>query len=124
MMVPTWRTLPAAAALLAALCGAPAAVQAHAILLESQPAAGGSVAAGHVDIRLRFNSRIDAGRSRLTLTRPDHSQAVLAAQATDAGNLLTAAAELAPGAYSLRWQVLALDGHITRGDVAFTVTGN
>jgi methionine-rich copper-binding protein CopC len=23
----------------------------------------------------------------------------------------------------VRWQVLAIDGHITRGDVAFTVTG-
>jgi methionine-rich copper-binding protein CopC len=28
---------------------------------------------------------------------------------------------LAPGAWRLRWQVLATDGHITRGDIAFTV---
>ena len=28
-----------------------------------------------------------------------------------------------PGAYVVRWQVLAVDGHITRGDVPFTVTG-
>jgi len=28
---------------------------------------------------------------------------------------------LAPGAHVLRWQVLAIDGHITRGDVPFTV---
>ena len=120
MLLPSWRVLP----VLAALCGAPAPVQAHAILLESQPAAGSRVAAGHVDIRLRFNSRIDAGRSRLTLTRPDRSQAVLPiARRAGAGNLLTAAADLAPGAYSLRWQVLAIDGHITRGDVPFTVTG-
>jgi methionine-rich copper-binding protein CopC len=27
------------------------------------------------------------------------------------------------GAYVVRWQVLAVDGHITRGDVPFTVTG-
>ncbi len=120
MMLPNWRTLP----ILAFLCCTPAAVQAHAILLESQPAAGNSVAAGHVDIRLRFNSRIDAARSRLTLSRPDHRQAVLPAQGDSAGNVLTAAADLAPGAWSLRWQVLAIDGHITRGDVPFTVTGN
>jgi copper resistance protein C len=30
---------------------------------------------------------------------------------------------MAPGSYSVRWQVLAIDGHITRGDVPFTVTG-
>jgi methionine-rich copper-binding protein CopC len=118
MIFPSWRAL----SVLAALCIAPAGVQAHAILLESQPAAGGTAAAGHVDVRLRFNSRIDAGRSRVTLTRPDRSQAVLPAQGDGAGNVLTAAAELVPGAYSLRWQVLAIDGHITRGDVAFTVT--
>jgi len=39
-----------------------------------------------------------------------------------AGDVLTANADLAAGAYSLRWQVLAIDGHITRGDVPFTVT--
>jgi methionine-rich copper-binding protein CopC len=29
--------------------------------------------------------------------------------------------ELEPGSYRLRWQVLAIDGHITRGDIPFTV---
>ena len=35
---------------------------------------------------------------------------------------MTTAAELQPGEYTVRWQVLAVDGHITRGDVPFTVT--
>jgi methionine-rich copper-binding protein CopC len=29
--------------------------------------------------------------------------------------------ELATGVYVLRWQVLAVDGHITRGDIPFSV---
>jgi hypothetical protein len=37
-------------------------------------------------------------------------------------DLLTSTVTLVPGAYVLRWQVLAVDGHITRGDVPFTVT--
>ena len=37
-------------------------------------------------------------------------------------DLLTGRAELVPGSYVLHWQVLAVDGHITRGDVPFTVT--
>ena len=55
----------------------PAAAEAHAILLASSPAAGGSVPAGQMVMEFRFNSRIDRVRSRLTLTRPDRSQAVL-----------------------------------------------
>jgi methionine-rich copper-binding protein CopC len=31
---------------------------------------------------------------------------------------------LAAGAYRLRWQVLASDGHITRGEIPFTVTAS
>jgi methionine-rich copper-binding protein CopC len=102
----------------------PIAARAHAILVESQPAQGGTLREGHVDFRLRYNSRIDAERSRLTLTRPDHSQSVLPVSEGPREDLLMAGADLSPGTYSLRWQVLAVDGHITRGDLAFTVTGD
>jgi hypothetical protein len=98
------------------------AASAHAILVESAPATGGTVAAGHVAFRLRYNSRIDRTRSKLTLTRSDGTQVPLPVAAADAPDLLTATVNLAPGAYVLRWQVLAVDGHITRGDVPFSVT--
>ncbi len=96
--------------------------EAHAILVQSQPAAGGTTPAGKVAMAFRFNSRIDAGRSRLTLTAPDHSQSVLpiAPEEGPPDNLHTSTT-LEPGAYVVRWQVLAIDGHITRGDVPFTV---
>ena len=111
-----------AAALLAALLAGPTAAWAHAILVESRPAATASIPAGPVAFRLRYNSRIDAARSRLTLTSPDQSQRVLPITPEGAGDVLTTTADLQAGAYSLRWQVLAIDGHITRGDVPFTVT--
>jgi methionine-rich copper-binding protein CopC len=96
---------------------------AHAILLESSPAVGATVPAGEVAISLRFNSRIDVARSRLTLIRPDKSHAVLPLAGDGPGIVLHSAAVLAPGAVVLRWQVLAVDGHITRGDVALIVVG-
>jgi len=99
----------------------PRAAAAHAILIASQPPEGGTVAAGKVAIHLQYNSRIDRGRSRLVLTRPDHSQATLPIAAEGAPDEMNTAATLTPGAYGLRWQVLAIDGHITRGDVSFTV---
>jgi hypothetical protein len=70
----------------------------------------------------RYNSRIDRDRSRLILTRPDQSQTVLKIGATGSPDTLQTSADLtAPGRYVVRWQVLAIDGHITRGDVPFTV---
>ena len=97
------------------------AAQAHAILLDSQPPLGGSTPPGLVEVSLRFNSRIDAARSRLTLTRPDRSQVVLPIDPASPPAHLDTRVELTPGAYTIRWQVLAVDGHITRGDVPFTV---
>ena len=93
--------------------------KAHAILEESDPPDRGRVKAGAVVFRLRFNSRIDRARSRWTLTGPGGAKAVGAIAAEGAPDIVAAKAVLTPGAYVLRWQVLAVDGHITRGDVAF-----
>lgn len=100
----------------------PIAAQAHAILEDSEPPIGGSVAAGKLTLRLRYNSRIDRARSRLTLTRPDQSKVVLPIDPDGPPDIITVHTELPPGTYTVRWQVLAVDGHITRGDVPFTVT--
>ncbi len=103
---------------------APAAF-AHAILVESKPASGASVPAGTVDMTFRYNSRIDRERSRLTLIGPDHSEVILALTPVGEPNVLDANPIVTtPGSYVVRWQVLAVDGHITRGDVPFTVTGH
>jgi len=102
----------------------PAHAAAHAILIESSPAAGGRVAPGDATVVLRFNSRIDAGRSRLTLTHDGEAPLVLDAAAGETTALLQARASLSPGGYTLAWQVLAVDGHITRGRFTFTVDGD
>ena len=102
------------------LLATPNPAQAHAILLASTPTAHGTVPAGPIAISLRFNSRIDRARSRLTLLPPDKSQAMLDLSGPS-DDVIEAAATLAPGAHLLRWQVLAIDGHITRGDLPFTV---
>jgi copper resistance protein C len=100
----------------------PTGVRAHAVLVRSEPSVNETVGAGAVSIECRFNSRIDRARSRLTLTLPDRTQAVLPIEPGSPVDALLARADLAPGAYTLRWQVLAVDGHITRGDVPFVVT--
>jgi copper resistance protein C len=95
----------------------------HAVLLEATPAADSTVAGPDVAVKLRFNVRIDRDRSRLTLALPDGKTTAL--KLTDEGSPATLSARatgLGPGAYHLRWQVLAADGHITRGDIPFRVS--
>jgi methionine-rich copper-binding protein CopC len=108
--------------LFAATCAfASASASAHAILIDSTPKPNGTLPAGHVTLVFKYNSKIDQGRSRLTLVKPDKSETVLPVTAGPMPNELDSSTELAPGAYVIRWQALALDGHITRGDVPFTV---
>jgi copper resistance protein C len=98
---------------------------AHAVLLESSPALKGSVSGPDVPLKLRFNVRIDSARSRLTLVRPDgSSQALEVNKQAPPDTLLANATGLMPGEYRLRWQVLAADGHITRGEIPFTVAAS
>ena len=98
------------------------AARAHAIVVASQPAANAVVREKTIAVVVRFNSRIDPVRSRLLLVRADGTSTTLELSAAPSPDTLAATVgELAPGAYRLRWQVLAVDGHITRGDIPFTV---
>jgi hypothetical protein len=119
----TFRARHLVALLLAAgLALGSTAARAHAIVLSSQPATGAVVHGTTTEVVVRFNSRIDRERSRLLLIRADGSSSTLELKDTPGPDTLTAtAAGLAPGSYRLRWQVLAVDGHITRGDIPFTV---
>jgi copper resistance protein C len=100
-------------------------LQAHAILKETSPAAHSQVAGPDVPVKLKFNVRVDSTRSKLQLLHPDNSVTDLAIEKqTSADTLVTNANGLKPGAYSVRWQVLAPDGHITRGEIPFTVIGS
>jgi methionine-rich copper-binding protein CopC len=99
------------------------AAWAHAILMESKPALHASVKGPEVAIWLRFNVRIDGSRSRLRLVTPDGSQQTLPLPRQSSPDILQSqAGGLTPGTYKLQWQVLASDGHMSKGEVPFTVT--
>jgi methionine-rich copper-binding protein CopC len=106
---------------LAAALAVPFRADAHAILVESTPAIDATVPAGPIAFRLRYNSRIDRARSRLTLIRADRSTAIIPITDDGSDDVLLATVTLTPGRYVVRWQVLAIDGHITRGDVPIVV---
>ncbi len=107
---------------LAALAGLPPSTGAHAILLHATPAPNATVQGPELKVELKFNSRIDAKRSRVTIVMPDKSTRVLTNDASGSPDTLAARGTgFAPGEYRLKWQVLSSDGHITRGEHPFTV---
>ena len=110
------RTVIAALLLCPVLGVSPAS--AHAILTGSAPASGATVAPGPQRIVLHYNSRVDASRSRVVLLgSPPVTMPVVAVGPAE----LAVTAGLPPGRQTLRWQVLAIDGHVTRGDLSFFV---
>jgi copper resistance protein C len=111
-----------AALLVAAVALLPLPAGAHAIIVSAEPAVDAVLRQTSVPVVLRFNSRIDRERSRLTLLRPDGSSLPLPLAPAQRPDTLAARIDgLVPGHYRLRWQVLAVDGHITRGDIPFAV---
>ena len=104
----------------AAGCMSPGRAAAHAILLDSEPAARATVPPGSTGIKLRFNSRIAHPRSRLAL-RSGQVERVLTLDPASPADVMSTTSDLPPGDCVLRWQVLAVDGHITRGEVPLTV---
>jgi methionine-rich copper-binding protein CopC len=95
---------------------------AHAILMESTPKQNSTVKGPDVDITLRYNVRIDRGRSRVELVAADGSKSDLKLEEQSKPDILQCKASgLKPGAYKLSWYVLASDGHMSKGEVPFTV---
>jgi copper resistance protein C len=100
----------------------PRVASAHAVLVQSSPVANATVQGPDVPITMKFNSRVDASRSTLRLSTPDGQSKALTIDLPTAPDTLTAKATgLSSGKYAIQWQVLAVDGHITRGQIPFVV---
>jgi copper resistance protein C len=97
-------------------------LEGHAILKSSSPANGGFVTSPDVPVKLTFNVRVDVARSKLQLVMPDASIVELpVVKWPSPDTLVSKLMGLKPGVYAIRWQVLAPDGHISRGEIPFTV---
>ncbi|MGC2400369.1 MAG: copper resistance CopC family protein [Acidobacteriaceae bacterium] len=104
------------------LAGAPRMAFAHAVLLSSSPQKNAVLTGPDITINLKYNSRVDGARSTLSLLKPDGTVEKIGTPVQQAPDTLSAISHgLTKGAYVLRWQVLADDGHITRGEVPFQV---
>ncbi len=109
-------------ALFALALSVPQLALAHAVLVASTPARNAVVHGSRLHIDLKFNSRVDGARCTLSLKAPDGAISSLKLAGQSAPDAIASDANsLHPGAYTLRWQALAADGHITRGEIPFRV---
>jgi methionine-rich copper-binding protein CopC len=101
---------------------APTVAWAHAVLVQSTPAINATVEGPEVGITMKFSSRVDGKRSTLLLSTSDGQSKPLTIEDQSASDTLSAhVTQLSPGKYSIHWQVLATDGHVTRGEIPFSV---
>ena len=98
------------------------AASGHAIILESSPKHQETVAAPS-RLMLRFNSRIEKKLCSVSLIGPGQTTILLLRQEPDAPSnmLIYQLPVLGPGAYRVKWTVLAVDGHVTQGTLVFSV---
>jgi len=100
----------------------PRVAWAHAVLVSAQPGDNSTVAGPDVAVLLKYNSRIDMEHSTLVLLSPGGKLEKIAIAGQPTPGLLSASLTgLVKGAYELRWQVLAIDGHVTRGKLLFQI---
>jgi hypothetical protein len=111
--------LPTVALTLAA-CLIANAAQAHARLEKSTPAEGSTLTAAPTTLEMTFTE--PARLTALSIQRNHEARHAIkelptAAERTQRVTFPT----LAAGAYTLTWRVVAADGHISSGDLHFTV---
>jgi methionine-rich copper-binding protein CopC len=110
------------AALLASLLGASAAF-AHAHLESTEPAADSSVTAPK-DLRLTFSEGVEATFTKVSLSKDGTEIAIKGLETPDADKkrlIVTPAAPLAAGNYTVVWKAVSVDTHKSEGEYRFKV---
>lgn len=117
------RTLLVGLALLAALA-LNGTVFAHAQLVAVEPPAGAQLATPPTEVRAVFNEPLAALSSLQLLDAQGQAVGAQGAPSADEPEVLVLTPpELAPGVYTAVWSIIGSDGHVVKGNFAFTVLG-
>ena len=103
----------------------PCVTSGHAVVVESSPVDGAQLRAAPQAAELRFNVHIEQSLARANLHvagRDPIALTPLRGNSRRTARLVVPLPQLAAGAYELRYQVLAVDGHTTQGVLRFRVS--
>jgi methionine-rich copper-binding protein CopC len=122
MSAKSLKKLLSGAALLAC-CTLSPLVFAHAHLKSETPASGATVASPAV-LRLVFSEGVEATFSKVSLSK-DGTEVAIKSIATEAADkktlIVTPAAALSPGDYTVQWHAVSVDTHKSNGSYGFKV---
>jgi methionine-rich copper-binding protein CopC len=96
-------------------------LQAHMKLEKSEPAADAMLGAPPPHVQLFFTETPDLAVSKLEIKGPSDKTTLVKLHAM--GNSLMAMVEgdMPDGAYTVMWQAAGDDGHVQKGEIAFTL---
>ena len=102
----------------------PLAASAHTSLVRSIPASRTVVATSPLRVELWFSERVEASYASMSVwnasgTRVDRQNVAVGPE--DPKRLSVGLFTLRPGAYTVRYRVLSIDGHVLESSYAFTV---
>jgi methionine-rich copper-binding protein CopC len=105
------------------MVAATVSLAAHMAVAKSLPAANSTIGEPPTRIQVWFTQAPDPTLSRLELFGPSSPVKLKASQVGDDRSVAAEidGAALADGRYRLRWQSAGDDGHVQRGEIAFTV---
>ena len=112
------------AAVVLAVSTPPAPADAHAVLVKSVPAARAALSRPPGRVQLWFSERLEPAFSTVSVwsaagARVDREDGVVGAE--DPKQLSVTLGTLEPGAYTARFRVLSVDGHVVEGSFPFAV---
>ena len=108
------------------LCVLPSRANAHTRLLRSTPAAGVTISAAPLELRLVFSEAPELAYTSIVLRASDGAVVTLSPPAIAAGTVATVVCgirgEIRSGRYTVEWQAGGADGHPVKGRYTFTVS--
>lgn len=108
--------------LLACSLAVPGTAWSHAIVIDSSPAHGDVLSTAPTALMLQFNALIELSVTSVVLLGLDGQEWTLNVSAAEkAGSINATLPSLEPGVYTAVYRLLAADGHITEGEIRFTL---
>lgn len=118
----TLRPYPLAAITLAIALAAAVSVSAHMAYSKSMPAKDASLSESPDHVQVWFTQDPEPAVSQLSLEGPSGEVALGETTVGDEKSLVAdIPATLTPGSYTVKWRSAGDDGHVLRGDFAFSV---
>ena len=99
-------------------------VGAHSRLERAVPAAGSAVRASPPQLKLWFTERLEPAFSKVQVFDRNGKQVDMGDPEVDRADtklLQVSLPTLAPGTYRVKWRVLSVDTHVSKGDFTFNV---